>query len=205
MPFTNYTELKAAVADWLNRSDLTTQIVDFIALTETDVNRRLRTRDQLGTSRATATGEYLALPDDWAEAETVMLETNPETRLIYLTPDTLDSYRPSYPSAGRPKFYTIVGRNLRFLPVPDTSYTTRMSYYKGVTALSAGSPTNWLLTRHPDCYLNGALLKAATFLRDADGIALAKTAFDDSMESIRTADDAAKYPAGMRMTIQPIG
>lgn len=205
MPFTTYTELKAAIADWLNRTDLTTQIVDFIALAEVEINRKFRTRDQAGTSRSTATAEYLALPDDWAETISVMLETSPETKLIYATPDELDSYRPEYSTAGRPKYYTIIGRNLRFLPAPDTSYTVRMSYYKGVTPLSAGSPTNWLLTRHPDCYLHGSLFQAARFLRDADGTASSKVDFLEAMESVRTADDAAKHPAGMRMTIKPIG
>ena len=33
MALTTYSELKTSIADWLNRSDLTTQIADFIALT----------------------------------------------------------------------------------------------------------------------------------------------------------------------------
>ena len=35
MAISNYSELKAAIADWLNRSDLTDSIPDFIALAET--------------------------------------------------------------------------------------------------------------------------------------------------------------------------
>jgi len=44
MALTTYSELKTSIADWLNRSDLTTQIADFIALTEADFNSKLRVR-----------------------------------------------------------------------------------------------------------------------------------------------------------------
>ena len=37
MALTTYTELKAAIADWLNRSDLTSQIPDFITLAEAEM------------------------------------------------------------------------------------------------------------------------------------------------------------------------
>ena len=45
MALTNYTELKASLANWLNRSDLTTEIADdFITLAEADFNSKLRVR-----------------------------------------------------------------------------------------------------------------------------------------------------------------
>ena len=45
MALTTYTELKASLANWLNRSDLTTEIADdFIKLAEADFNSKLRVR-----------------------------------------------------------------------------------------------------------------------------------------------------------------
>ena len=44
MALSTYTELKASVADWLNRTDLTSVIPDFIALAEAQIERTLRTR-----------------------------------------------------------------------------------------------------------------------------------------------------------------
>ena len=38
MALTTFSGLKSSIADWLNRSDLTNQIADFIALTEADFN-----------------------------------------------------------------------------------------------------------------------------------------------------------------------
>ena len=43
MALSTYTELKSAIANWLNRSDLTSEISDdFIILTEADLNAKLR-------------------------------------------------------------------------------------------------------------------------------------------------------------------
>ncbi len=44
MAISNYSELKAAIADWLNRSDLTDSIPDFIALAETRHKRDFKIR-----------------------------------------------------------------------------------------------------------------------------------------------------------------
>ena len=55
MALSTYSELKTSVADWLNRSDLTSAVPDFISLAEAQVERRLRTRQMI--VRATATIE----------------------------------------------------------------------------------------------------------------------------------------------------
>ena len=48
MALTTYTELKASLANWLNRSDLTTEIADdFIKLAEADFNSKLRIRKMI--------------------------------------------------------------------------------------------------------------------------------------------------------------
>ena len=42
MPITTYTELKAAIADFLNRDDLSAVVPTFISLAEADIQRRVR-------------------------------------------------------------------------------------------------------------------------------------------------------------------
>ena len=44
MAISNYTELKTAVANWLDRDDLTDRIPEFIALAESRFNRLLRSK-----------------------------------------------------------------------------------------------------------------------------------------------------------------
>ena len=63
-----YDELKTQIADFLNRSDLTSKLDFFIDATEGELNRRLRTKDMVVRATATADGQYLSLPTDWLEA-----------------------------------------------------------------------------------------------------------------------------------------
>ena len=65
MALANFTDLKASIADFLNRSDLTDVIPDFIKLTESDLNRQLRTREMSVRTRAPLDSQYLQLPEDY--------------------------------------------------------------------------------------------------------------------------------------------
>ena len=47
MSFTSYSDLQTAIAGYLARTDLTTQIPDFIRLAETRLRRDLRIRQML--------------------------------------------------------------------------------------------------------------------------------------------------------------
>ena len=68
MALTNYTELKATLANWLNRSDLTTEIADdFIKLAEADFNSKLRVRAMISQANVTVNAETAALPTDFLQ------------------------------------------------------------------------------------------------------------------------------------------
>ena len=49
MALNSYSTLKTSIANWLNRSDLTTEIEDFIVLTEKDFNSKLRIRKMISS------------------------------------------------------------------------------------------------------------------------------------------------------------
>ena len=61
MALTTYTELKAAIADFLNRDDLTTSIDDFIRLAEAQMNREVRHWDMEKRAVAALDTQYLSL------------------------------------------------------------------------------------------------------------------------------------------------
>ena len=71
-----YSELKTNIANYLNRSDLTSFLDIFIDNTEAELNRRLRTKDMVKRATATADSQYLALPTDWLEAINVEITSN---------------------------------------------------------------------------------------------------------------------------------
>ena len=167
MAITNYTELKSSLADWLNRSDLTTVIPDFITLAESQFNREIRNRKMIKRATATIDSQYSAVPADWLQTVDFVVEANPVVTLDFITNEQLDKYRAKYTTGGTPKFYTIVGQELEVLPVPDTATLTgEITYYSKIPALSGTNATNWLLNSSPDIYLYGTLMQSAPYLVD---------------------------------------
>ena len=167
MALTTYTELKTSIGDWLNRTDLTAAIPDFISLAEAQIERQLRTRQMITRSTANFSTEYGAVPDDFLETKSLKLTgTNPVTPLVFQTIDALDDLARQYSAASRPKYFGIVGGQIRLVPTPDATYATELVYYAKLTKLSASVSSNFLLASSPDIYLYGSLLQAAPYLQD---------------------------------------
>ena len=165
MALTTYTELKTSIADWLNRSDLTTEIAeDFIVLTEADFNSKLRVRSMIAQVSITVDAETEALPADFLQIrDFYTLSGQTKTPLVYTTPAQMDTTTGTS-TTGKPTTFTILGDTIRFSPKPDATYTAVMNYFKRFSPLSSSVTTNFILTNHPAIYLYGALFHAANFL-----------------------------------------
>ena len=83
MAITTYAELQAAIADTLNRDDLTSAIPNFITLAEADMQRRLRHWRQEKRSTAEIDTQYSAIPADFLEAIRFYITSN-DTRPLEL-------------------------------------------------------------------------------------------------------------------------
>jgi len=201
MALTTYTELKSSIADWLNRSDLTTVIPDFISLAEAQIERTLRTRQMIIRANASFDAQYGAVPADFLEVKSLKLtSTNPITPMTYLSIDALDNEIAKYTASGRPKFFGVVGDQFRIVPTPDANYTTELIYYAKLTKLSNSVASNWLLTANPDIYLYGALLQAAPYLQDDARIQTWATLYERALNDAQTADDRASSSGGTLLT-----
>ena len=165
MALTTYTTLKASIANWLNRSDLTSEIADdFIKLTEADFNSKLRVRKMIAQTSFTIDSETEALPTGFLQVRDIyILNGNTKVPLTYTTPSQMDS-TVGTSTTGLPNSFTILGDTFRFSPKPDASYTAFINYYKSFDALSDTTTTNYILQTHPAIYLYGALFHAANFL-----------------------------------------
>jgi len=197
MPFSDYTELKAAIANWLDRTDLTSAIVDYIALAEADLSRVLRVRDMLKRATATLDDRYTDLPDNCAEIQNIQLnevDSGRDRRLDVMSPEQLDDWRRVYAyTAGIPEKYAVIGDAIEVAPTPATGYTAEISYYERIPVLSGSNTTNWLLTKHPDLYLFGALMQSAPYLRDDERIPVWVGGYDRVLASIRMDEDRAVF------------
>ena len=201
MALTTYTELKASVADWLNRSDLTAAIPDFISLAEAQIERTLRTRQMIVRANASFNVEFGATPADFLEVRSFKLSgTNPPTPLSFMTIDALDAESTKFTASGRPKFFGIVGGQFRLVPTPDSNYATELTYYAKLSKLSASVATNFVLSASPDIYLYGALLQAAPYLQDDNRISVWATLYERALNDLQTADDRASTSGGVLLT-----
>ncbi len=165
MALTSYTTLKASIANWLNRSDLTDEIADdFIVLTEADFNSKLRVRKMIAQSTITIDSETESIPTGFLQVrDFYILSGSTKYPLRYMTPPQMDQVKGTSVT-GIPQAYTILGDTFRFTPKPDSSYTGYLNYYKKFDALSSTNATNFILTDHPAIYLYGSLFHAANFL-----------------------------------------
>lgn len=197
MSISTYTELKTAVANFLARDDLTSQIPNFIQLAESRMSRELETRDQEKRATATLTSgdEYIALPTDLREVRSITLATDPKTVLTYYSPTSLDSTFSSG-GGGKPLGFSIVGGEMKLRPIPDSGYTAEIIYVGGLSALSDSNLTNVVLTRHPDAYLYGALAEAYAFLLDETRAAQYMQRFSLAIDEIKVDEQRAHYGTG---------
>ena len=131
MALGTFTELKDAIADWLDRSDLTARIPDFIALAEARINRELRIRPmEVRSIMYTTSGQkYFNLPGGYIQMRNIQLNTNPTQPLEYITPEMLDRLYGSN-TTGKPKAYTLIGDEIQLAPIPDSTYTVEMAFYE---------------------------------------------------------------------------
>ena len=200
MALANYSDLKTSIANFLSRDDLTSNIDDFIDLTEARLSRELYTRfdhDRV-TASTTAGDQYISLPTDLRRIETIRLNTSPRKVLAY---HSLNSLNKNFTTSanGTPQAYSIVGSEIKLAPSPDSVITMEMIYSKTIEGLSDSNTSNTILTRHPDVYLYGALHHASVFLLDDQKARQYDELFTRGIQEIIVSHDKEKYGSALAM------
>ena len=206
MAITTYTELKASVANWLNRDDLTDRIPEFIALAEAQFNRELRIRGMEGRYTAsTVSGQknYM-LPGGYIQMRNFQINTDPITALEYVTPEIHDRLWGGS-KTGVPQMYTMVANELILGPTPDSIMTMEMDFYKAFDALSSTVATNWVLANAPDLYLYGALLNAEPFLVNDERLGTWKEFVVTAITAIQSADARDRHSGSSMRVMNTTG
>lgn len=176
MALTTYAELKAAVADYAVRTDLTTQIADFVTLAETMFNHGdeengfppLRVREMEDTQSDTPSSGVVTLQTDFLEMRRVTSKDDPRRILAYAPPEWLDEAFPTT-ATGYASFYTIIGSSLIIRPIGSSDI--EHVYYQKIPALSDVATSNWLLAKSPNAYLFGTLYNLYVFTQNIEAAA----------------------------------
>lgn len=194
MALTSYTELKTSIANYLNRSDLTSVIPDFITLAESKLNRilRLRVMQKRVSTTTTADDAFIDLPSDFLEMVQFFVDSNPNAILDYVNPTEIELNN-LQDSSGTPQQYTIMGNEIKLNPIPDSTYTLKLSYFGKIPALSNSNTTNYILSNYPQVYLYGALVEAQPYIINDERLPTWLTLYNEAVQLINRDDEQGRY------------
>lgn len=193
MALANYSDLKTAVANWLNRSDLTTYIPDLIALGEARVYRELRIRAMETALNSTIASGVIAVPATYVEMKNCYVDGSPVQHLTRKTSAWIYENYPTRSADGKPKFFAQDAGNFIFGPYPDSAYTIKGTYYARFTALSDSNTTNWFTTNAPGILLFASLLEAEAFMKNDPRIELWDAKYEEEKAIIMREENAEQF------------
>lgn len=194
MTIATYADLTAAVPNWLRRADLAAMAPDFIMLAEREMDRTLRTALQLGRQTMTIDAEFVDAPATLRRVRSFRLTSGGGGALREVTPEQMAKQKAGAQAlTGEPAWFTVIGAQIGFWPVPDGAYDAEIELQAGIVPLSDENPTNWILADHPDAYLFGALAAGAAYAKNDERAAVFQAQFErvlgDIQESLRTSYD----------------
>jgi hypothetical protein len=195
MAFTNYTSFVTVVENYLARTDLSSQIPDFIQLAQTRMSRDLRTEKMLkvATANSTAGDGTVALPSDMLEVREIHVQGNPVIRLEYQSPDLF--FKNSQTTlSGMPYYFTMLGSEFQFAPIFDSTMTVQILYYAQPTFISTTTASNLFLANYPDALLYATLAEAEPYLLNDARIQTWSALYDRAIANIKTSDLGQTYP-----------
>lgn len=166
MSVSTYTELKAAVADWLHSTAYTANIPDWIAAGESRLNTvlNLTAMQAFSTLTADTTSRFLALPSRYISPISLYLLVSSTVR-VKLTSRSAENMAAiaNIVAPTQPRYYNI-GAQIEFDCTPNLPYSLTFNYYKKLDI--ASDTTNFLLTSNYKVYLYAALVEAWTYRED---------------------------------------
>lgn len=165
-----FATLKADIAAWMRRGDLTSVIPSLVALAETEIfqthNTPLRVREMETTATLTVTDLIATVPDDYLDGRYIKLAN--ETVLNYLPANDWNSSKYS--------FYTVVGRTI-MLPTGRSGDLT-LVYWARPANLAVDADTNSVLNAYYGAYLKAALKQALLYVKDGAAAVVAQQELD---------------------------
>lgn len=201
-----YISLQANIADYIARSDLTSQIPVFIQNWEERFYRQPR---NYGHWMATgvlnvAFTTTAAVPSDFLTARSYYLNGQSQKPLIVSSLEQILVKYPRAGSSGIPKWIARDGANFVFGPIPSGSFTLNGSYYIKPTLIrnfASDAAAHYLIVNAPDLLLYGALLEAEAFIKNDARIATWSAAHAQALSDYRDLIRGQNYSGGSMQTL----
>jgi|TARA_R110001632_G_scaffold105782_7_gene215353 hypothetical protein len=192
-----YAELKADIASWINRKDLTDTIPQFIKQAEQKMYRgfvastgssiALRCRDNLKKASLTPVDGAIALPNDFRELKEVTINGEGKTPISSQFYNRLKNY------TGKTQVFSLRDKDWYQYPLNDTSDTFDIIYYADYSGtLVNDADTNPILTALPEIYLWGGLAMAELYIKNDARLTWSRE-FESSIRSANTDARRAEF------------
>ena len=191
----DYDGLKSAIADFLNRDDLSSTIATFVRLAEAQMARDIRHWRMERRKVATFDEGFELLPDDWVQ--TIRLEMGGRPMEL-ASREEIARWKRSHATA-RPRYFAHVAGKLEVWPAPDGEYEGELLYVARIPPLSDSEPTNWLLTEAPDAYLYGSLLQSAPYLVEDERTQVWGSLYEAAVQNLNQASERARHSGPLRL------
>ena len=205
MALSNYTGLKASIADFLNRDDLTAVIADFITLAEAQINRDVRhwRMEARSNGQQSAADEYMQIPPDWVETIRLHLTGTGTSVVNLISRDAMaDKRQANSDASGTPTSYTHANAQFQLHPTPGEDTDFELLYYQKIPSLSSNAD-NWLLLEAPDVYLYGALLHSAPYLSEDARIGVWAQMYSAAVQQLnQRSEDATFSGSGLTLKVR---
>lgn len=209
MAINTYATLKTAIADFLNRDDLTSAIDNFIALAEAQINRDVRhwKMEKRASGQQSGGDEYMQIPADWMETIRFHVTDNGTSPLDLISRKAMEDKRAgAEDETGTPRYYAHADSQFQLYPTPSATTNTELLYYAKTTGLSASNTDNWLLLEAPDVYLYGALLHSAPYLGEDERVAIWAQMYSASVAQLNKSSEDARFSgSGLTLKIKGLG
>jgi hypothetical protein len=207
MAISTYSELKASIADYLNRADLTAVIPTFVSLAEAQINRDVRHWEMENRATTTFDSHYATRPSEWVETIRLSLVSGTTTHMRLISRSAMAEKRSNDLNAsGTPLYYSHSESQYELYPTPDASYTGEVLYYQKIPALSDSATTNWLLSYAPDVYLYGSLIHSAPYLAEDGRTSVWASMYSAAVEQLNTrSEEASSSGSGLKLRVRGLG
>ena len=178
MALSTNADLQASIADWLNRSDLSAQIPDFLTLAQLKINRRLSIVEQEILTEITPVAQATTLP---VGTKFVVSVSDSNGRRV--EPVSMSEILDYAAESGSVTRYSVSGDKIYFAPTPASDNTDAFSVlYSADKDLNGGDSGPVLLQ---DIYLNAALHEAYVYLKDDGRVAYFKGMVDEGVANVQ--------------------
>ena len=186
-----------ALFDRATDTTFTAQNDTFIGLAEAAFSPKLLSRRMETTASLTVTSGSASLPSDFFRARTAYATiSNVRVDLPFITPAQEMALYPI--DTGDAVYSKIVGST--YYTVPSDDLTVTLDYLARFTGLSSGNTTNWIITYHPNLYVDAVAAQAARWIQDTEKAVMYERSWRDIQDQI-TDNYAIEYFNNTELTL----